>query len=242
MMNNSSTSASPAAEKIAPYALLGMTAVTGLVDAVSFLSLGNVFTANMTGNILILAFATARTPGLSVARSLTALIAFFVGAILGGRITASASTDSRIQFAAQAFLLEVVFLTAASFCSIGYRSDLLEHSLQPLVLIAFTGLAMGTRNAAVRKLAIPDLTTTVLTLTVTGIAADSSLAKGNNPRLARRVGSVLAIFCGAALGAVVIRYSISAALALATAISIMCSAALFRSLRTSGAVNGEHVS
>jgi uncharacterized membrane protein YoaK (UPF0700 family) len=169
-----------------------------------------------------------------VARSSTALIAFFTGAILGGRITAGANDDSRIRFATQAFLLEVVFLSAASFCSIGYRSDLVEHSLQPLVLIAFTGLAMGTRNAAVRKLAIPDMTTTVLTLTVTGIAADSSLAKGNNPRLTRRVASVLAIFLGAALGAVVIRYSISAALTLATAASIMCSAALFRSLRKPG--------
>jgi uncharacterized membrane protein YoaK (UPF0700 family) len=233
MMNSSSTGGNPTAEKIAAYVLLGMTAVTGLVDAVSFLSLGSVFTANMTGNILILAFATARVPGLSVARSSTALIAFVVGAILGGRITARASDDSRIQFAARAFLLEVVFLSAASFCSIGYRSDLLEHSFRPLVLIAFTGLAMGTRNAVVRKLAIPDLTTTVLTLTLTGIAADSSFAKGNNPRLARRVGSVLAIFFGAAFGAVVIRYSVSAALALATAISVVCSAALFRSLRTS---------
>ena len=232
-MNSSSTGDSPTAEKIAPYVLLGMTAVTGLVDAVSFLSLGSVFTANMTGNILILAFATARVPGLSAARSSMALIAFVMGAMLGGRITARASADSRIRFAAQAFLLEVAFLSAAAFCSIGYRSDLLEHSFQPFVLIAFTGLAMGTRNAVVRKLAIPDLTTTVLTLTVTGIAADSSLAKGNNPRLARRVGSVLAIFSGAAFGAVVIRYSISAALALATAISVVCSAALFRSLRTS---------
>jgi hypothetical protein len=51
--------------------------------------------------------------------------------------------------------------------------------------------------------------------------------------LARRVGSVLAIFFGAAFGAVVIRYSISAALVLATTISVVCSAALFRSLRTS---------
>ena len=233
MMDNSSTGGNPTAEKIAPYVLLGMTAVTGLVDAVSFLSFGSVFTANMTGNILILAFATARVSGLSVARSSTALIAFVMGAILGGRITARTSADSRIPFAAQAFLLEVVFLSAASFCSIGYRSDLLEHSLQPLVLIAFTGLAMGTRNAVVRKLAIPDLTTTVLTLTVTGIAADSSLAKGNNPRLAGRVGSVLAIFIGAAFGAVVIRYSISAALALATVSSAGCSASLFRSLHTS---------
>ena len=223
---------SPTTEKVIPYALLGMTAVTGLVDAVSFLSLGRVFTANMTGNVVILAFATARVPGLSIAYSLTALLSFLVGAIFGGRIMARAGADSQIRFAARAFVLEVVFLSVASFCSIGYRSDLLEHSFQPFALIALTALAMGTRNAAVRKLAIPDLTTTVLTLTITGIGADSSLANGNNPRLARRVESVMAMFFGAALGAVVIHYSISAALGLATAVSAVCSATLFRSLRT----------
>src|SRR5467141_2312162 len=225
---------SPATEKVIPYALLGMTAVTGLVDAVSFRSLGRVFTANMTGNIVLLAFATARVSGLSIARSLTALLAFLAGAILGGRVMARANADSQIRFAAQAFLLEVAFLFAASFCAIGYRGDLLEDSFQPFALIALTALAMGTRNAAVRKLAIPDLTTTVLTLTITGIGADSSLANGNNPRLARRVASVVAMFLGAALGTVIIHYSISAALWLGTAISALCSAALFRSLRTSG--------
>jgi len=225
---------SPNTEKVIAYALLVMTAVTGLVDAVSFLSLGHVFTANMTGNIVLLAFATAHVSGLSIARSLTALLAFLVGAILGGRAMARANPDSQIRLAAQAFLLEVAFLFAASFCAIGYRGDLLEDSFQPFVLIALTALAMGTRNAAVRKLAIPDLTTTVLTLTITGIGADSSLANGNNPRLARRVASIAAMFLGAALGAVIIHHSISAALWLGTAISALCSAALFRSLRTSG--------
>jgi uncharacterized membrane protein YoaK (UPF0700 family) len=224
---------SPTTEKVIPYALLGMTAVTGLVDAVSFLSLGRVFTANMTGNIVLLAFAAAHVSGLSIARSLTALLAFLAGAVLGGRVMARASAESQIRFAAQAFLLEGAFLLAASFCGIGYRADRLDSSFQPFALIALTALAMGTRNAAVRKLAIPDLTTTVLTLTITGIGADSSLAKGNNPRLARRLGSVAAMFLGAALGAVVIRYSISAALWLATAISAVCSAALIFSLRTS---------
>jgi uncharacterized membrane protein YoaK (UPF0700 family) len=223
----------PTTEKIIPYALLGMTAVTGLVDAVSFLSLGHVFTANMTGNIVFLAFAAAHVPGLSIARSLTALLAFLVGAILGGRVMARASADSQIRFAARAFFLEVALLLAASLCGIGYRADLLEHSFQPFALIALTALAMGTRNAAVRKLAIPDLTTTVLTLTITGIGADSSLANGTNPRLARRVASVAAMFLGAALGAVVIRSSISGALWLATVVSAVSSAALFRSLRTS---------
>jgi len=223
----------PNTEKVIAYVLLVMTAVTGLVDAVSFLSLGRVFTANMTGNIVLLAFATAHVPGLSIARSLTALLAFIVGAILGGRVMARASADSQIRFATRAFLLEVAFLLAASFCGIGYRANLLEDSFQPFALIALTALAMGIRNAAVRKLAIPDLTTTVLTLTITGIGADSSLANDNNPRLARRVESVAAMFLGAALGAVVIRYSISAALCLATTITAVCSAALFRAVRTS---------
>src|SRR5712675_2764168 len=107
---------SPTIDKVIPYVLLGMTGVTGLVDAVSFLSLGRVFTANMTGNIVMLAFATAHVSGLSIARSLTALLSFLVGAIFGGRIMARAGADSQIRFAAQAFLLEVVFLSVASFC------------------------------------------------------------------------------------------------------------------------------
>src|ERR1700690_278262 len=114
---------SPTTEKIIPYALLGMTAVTGVVDAVSFLTLGHVFTANMTGNIVFLAFAAAHVPGLSIARSLTALLAFLVGARLGGRVMALASAGSQLRFAARAFFLEVAFLLAASLCGIGYRAD-----------------------------------------------------------------------------------------------------------------------
>ena len=221
----------PTNESTVIYALLGMTTVTGLVDAVSYLSLGHVFTANVTGNIVFLAFATAHVSGLSGARSLTALLAFLTGATLGGRLMARTSADSQIRFAAQAFILEMAFLLAASFCGVGHRGDL-EHSFQSFALIALTALAMGTRNAAVRKLGIPDLTTTVLTLTITGIGADSSLANGNNPRLARRIASVAAMFVGAALGAIVIHRSVSAALWLATAISAVCSAALFRCVRT----------
>jgi len=129
-MNNSSTGGNPTAEKIASYALPGMTAVTGLVDAVSFLSLGHVFTANMTGNVVLLAFATAHVSGLSIARSLTELFAFLVGTILGGRVMARPNADAQIRFAARAFLLEVAFLFAASFCGLGYRGDLLEATFR----------------------------------------------------------------------------------------------------------------
>src|ERR1700760_2585652 len=66
-------------DEILVSALLVMTAVTGLVDAVSFLSLGHVFTANMTGNIVLLAFASTGVPQVSLARSITALLGFLAG-------------------------------------------------------------------------------------------------------------------------------------------------------------------
>ena len=74
------------ADRLLPVLLLALTAVTGFVDAVSYLALGHVFTANMTGNVVFLGFAMAKVPELSVARSGTALGAFVIGATLGGRL------------------------------------------------------------------------------------------------------------------------------------------------------------
>src|SRR5439155_23733431 len=141
---------SPNTEKVIAYALLVMTAVTGLVDAVSFLSLGHVFTANMTGNIVLLAFATAHVSGLSIARSLTALLAFLVGAILGGRAMARANPDSQIRFAAQAFLMEVAFLFAASFCGICFRVDFLVYFYLPFSLFVWALIELIYHYASVR--------------------------------------------------------------------------------------------
>src|ERR1700751_2751568 len=99
-------------------ALLGMTAVTGLVDAISFLSLGHVFTANMTGNVVLLGFASAGVPEVSVARSLTALMAFLVGAAAGGRILAGSASERPLSGSLPTFGLEAVFLSGASVAAI----------------------------------------------------------------------------------------------------------------------------
>ena len=216
-------------EKVIPYALLGMTAVTGLVDAVSFLSLGHVFTANMTGNVAFLAFAIAGVPGLSIARSSLALGAFLVGALVGGRTMADRDSDSQPRWTLFAFVLELALLSIATVISIGYRGPEVSTA-QLYSLIVLTGLAMGIRNATIRKLAVPDLTTTVLTLTVTGLAADSSLAGGGNPRWQRRAGSLIAMFVGAGLGAVLIRNSLALTLGVSVAAVFVCSLALTLSM------------
>ena len=71
-------------------------------------------------------------------------------------------------------------------------------------LIVFLGLSMGVQNSSVRGLAVPDLTTTVLTLTLTGIGADSALGGGKGSKSGRRLISIAAMFLGALAGAALI--------------------------------------
>src|SRR5215470_11254266 len=78
-----------------PLLLHIATVTTGLIDALSYLALGHVFTANMTGNVVFLGFAVAGAPELSIARSLTALVAFLIGALIGGRIATHLSEVSK---------------------------------------------------------------------------------------------------------------------------------------------------
>jgi uncharacterized membrane protein YoaK (UPF0700 family) len=196
--------------------LVAMTAVTGIIDAVSYLALGHVFTANMTGNIVLLGFAFAGAPGLSISRSALALIAFGSGAVLGGRMTLNASGYG---WADRAFLLEAVLLGVSAIAALGISSGAEIHPLQLHAVIAVTALSMGLRNAVVRKLAVPDMTTTVLTLTITGLAADSSLAGGDNPRWQRRGAAILAMIVGAFAGARMATHSISLALTICCGIT-----------------------
>src|SRR5258708_10123810 len=68
-----------------PALLLVLTAVTGLVDAVSYLKLGHVFVANMSGNVVFLGFAVADAEDFSIPASLLAIPAFMAGALVAGR-------------------------------------------------------------------------------------------------------------------------------------------------------------
>jgi uncharacterized membrane protein YoaK (UPF0700 family) len=205
-----------------PSILLSMTAVTGMVDAVSFLALGHVFTANMTGNIVFLGFAIGGAAGLSVSGSLMALICFAVGALLGGWMTREMIPQGSGATLARALVIETIFFFLAAAVSIGFAAPYADHKQKIFSVIALTAVAMGLRNSVVRKLAIPDLTTTVLTLTIAGLAADSSLAGGDNPRWQRRGTAILAMLAGATAGASMLRYSIAVPLLVCALMSGLC--------------------
>lgn len=190
-------------------ALMALTAVTGLVDAVSFLGLGHVFTANMTGNVVFLGFAAAGAPGLSVARSLASLIAFLFGALVGGRLGVAMAGAPRRRWLVTVAAAEAALLFAAALAALGFDIASATPASRLYAVIILTAVAMGLRNATVRRLAVPDMTTTVLTLTLTGLAADSSAAGGNNTRLGRRVASALLMFGGAVFGALLLRHGLA---------------------------------
>jgi len=189
-------------------ALIALTFSTGLIDAVSFISLGHVFTANMTGNIVLLGFAVGGATGLSAARSGVSLLAFMAGALFGGMINVRHSGWTQMRLLKRAIVIEAVLLLMATIFagSAGTKTEISPSLTYGLIILL--ALAMGARNAVVRKLAVPDLTTTVLTLTVTGIASDSSLAGGANPRWKSRVTAVITMFAGAAAGAMFLRYGV----------------------------------
>ena len=204
-----------------PLLLHVATAITGLIDAISYLGLGHVFTANMTGNVVFLAFAVAGAPGLSITRSLTALVAFLAGALIGGRVATRLSEVFTPSWITTALSLESALLLVATLAAINFR-DSSGSLFQSYSIILLTAYAMGIRNATVRKMAIPDLTTTVLTLTITGLAADSRFAGGTSPRWRRRLLAVLMMFFGAVIGTLLLRRSLVLPLATATFLSICC--------------------
>jgi uncharacterized membrane protein YoaK (UPF0700 family) len=190
-----------------PTLLWGLTAVTvvsGLNDAVSYLGLGHVFTANMTGNIVVLGFAAAAAPGFSVRATLTSIGVFLVGAVVAGAM--ARRIESRRTLLLRALWIEAIFTAAAALVAgLGGPSSI-GSGWQRFTMIALLAFAMGIRNSMVRRLSVADVTTTVLTGTLTGLAADSMLAGGHNERAGRRVGAVVAMFAGALVGALLLRH------------------------------------
>jgi uncharacterized membrane protein YoaK (UPF0700 family) len=198
-----------------PVLLLGMTVVTGLVDAFSYLSLAHVFVANMTGNVVFLGFGLAGAGDIAVSASLVAILAFAVGAAVGGR-WALGRTPNRGRLLAAAATLEAGLVVAAAVVAetIGVGGSAVR-----LTLVSLLALAMGGQNAIARRLAVPDRTTTVLTLTVTGLVAD---ATSWSIRL-RRLLPIGAMLGGALAGGALLHWvSTPAPLWVATALLLSC--------------------
>lgn len=181
--------------------MMVLTFTTGIVDAVGYLGLDKVFTANMTGNVVILGMGLVGAEDLPVLGPLVALLGFMAGAALGGRVLRRAD-------GAWTWLTTALF-TAVGLACLGLSVVLMFNGALPPLSVALPvtttlGVAMGVQAATARFVAVRDVTTVVVTSTLLSLAADSrlgsgrALVDGGGPR---RFLAVSLILVGAAAGA-----------------------------------------
>ena len=183
-----------------PVTLLLLTVSAGILDAVAYVGLGHVFSSLMTGNVALLGMAAAGLEGASVFRSIAALAGFGIGAAGGGWLANQMRESSHRRWLGSVMVLEAAALLGAVGFSLQYDFRTGNPSWALYAIILCTALAMGIRTATVLRLSVSNLKTTVLTLTIAGMAADSWFAGGVSPQLGRRVGSILALMLGAGVG------------------------------------------
>jgi uncharacterized membrane protein YoaK (UPF0700 family) len=178
--------------------LIALTFAAGSVDAVALLRL-DVFTAVMTGNIVLLGLAIGQGAFGNVLRSVVALVAYGIGVIVAARIVGAVAIETHwspkvTRALAVEWVLQLAFLIG--WLLTGANPD----GVSAAALIAFSGLAMGIQAATARALA-PGMSTTYVTGTLTGLLSElSALGSVSGDRL-RRASIVVALAFGAVAGA-----------------------------------------
>jgi uncharacterized membrane protein YoaK (UPF0700 family) len=177
--------------------LIALTFTAGCVDAISYLGLGRVFTANMTGNAVLLGVALGHAEASTAERSAVAVVGFALGALAGSRIAPTGPRGPAWpRHVTVALAIELVALVAfaAFWPSSGTPLARLADALTGL-----SALAMGIQSAAARRLAVSGVTTTYVTGTLTSLMAGlAALATPNG--WARQAAVLGALLVGAVVG------------------------------------------
>ncbi|GII99593.1 uncharacterized membrane protein YoaK (UPF0700 family) [Sediminihabitans luteus] len=195
--------------------MLALTFATGIIDAVGYLGLDRVFTGNMTGNVVVLGMGLVGADDLPVRGPFVALVCFMAGAALAGVVLRqeTAGWSSRT----------TTLLTAGGLLMAAIAVALLVIDLDPGVALTVTGLlglAMGLQAGTARHVAVKDVTTVVVTSTLTGLAFDAAPGTDGAALWRRRAGAVVLILLGASVGALLLRWHPGAGIGLAALITL----------------------
>jgi uncharacterized membrane protein YoaK (UPF0700 family) len=174
-----------------PTVLL-FTWAAGSVDAIAYLA-AHVFTANMTGNAVLMGISIGQGKSAAIVNSLVALIVFIGGIVLGAVLAGKGGDKAKTLVAVRREVsveCAVLVLFAATFLLPLPR----DHKLVTLLLIIFSALAMGLQSAMVKRLHLPGIATTYITGTITSLftglvhhlAPRARLARVGHPAIAPR--------------------------------------------------------
>ncbi len=187
-----------------------LSAGAGVMDGLSFLRLGHVFTSAMTGNAALLGLAIGQLQGAAALRALSAFAGFALGAAAAAVILGRDPTDRRL---AAAFFVEAVFLAAFGVLWVVVADRGASGTAHALILLSSFG--MGVQGSTVRHFDIPGVTTTVFTTTLVSImSAVIPRLTGGSGKLPhstwQQIGVMVAYGAGAAIAGVVVGYRVEA--------------------------------
>jgi uncharacterized membrane protein YoaK (UPF0700 family) len=141
------------------------------VDAISYLALGRVFTANMTGNTVLLGLALVEGNRAALVRSGLAILGFMAGAVATAALLRRGKQPPQAERPAVAGLwLELAALGILAMLWYQAGPTPGNSALPALILIA--GMAMGIQSAAVQHMHVRGISTTYITGMLTALTAD----------------------------------------------------------------------
>jgi uncharacterized membrane protein YoaK (UPF0700 family) len=146
--------------------ILWFTWAAGCVDAIVYI-VAHVFTANMTGNAVLLGISLGRELSMATVHSLVALVTFTAGVIMGSILVGEKVHGIPWKGVRIATLIETMVLAlfaAVFFLPLPHSSEI---SLE--LLISLSGFAMGMQSATVKRLNLPGIATTYITGTMTSL-------------------------------------------------------------------------
>lgn len=198
------------------WLMMVLTFVTGAHRSAGYLGLDRIFTGNMTGNIVILGMGVAAEDSLPVAGPLIALGAYVAGAALVGRLLRGRGKAWSTVVTA-AFLTSAALLAAAATVLAVF--DIRGASIGGISVAATIAALMGAQAAIARSLAVTDMTTVVVTATITAYASETLHQRGHAWLTHRRLWAVIAILVGAVAGALLMKIHISVPVYLSAAVT-----------------------
>lgn len=141
---------------------------SGCVDAISFLALGQVFTAAMTGNTVLLGLSLIHELPSSPLSYVAAILGFMIGAAIAATIVRSRRKETGWTPAVTRLLYWELSALAAFLIVVSWIRTSPSLPLSTL-LIGLLSFAMGVQGVAARRVAVNGITTTVITSTLTGL-------------------------------------------------------------------------
>ena len=210
--------------------LMALTVSSGAVDAVSFLALGKVFTAFMTGNFVFLGLLVAGSGTQSLISVVVSIALFATGVYLATRIVGPSRGSGAWPRQATA-ALGVTVVAQACFLAVWVAAGGLPPGGVVAVLIALWALAMGIQTGTVLSLGIPGVFTTAATATLTYLMSDIAHRRSSSAEMRRLAGILVSLFAGATLGALLLAYARTYAPAFPLVVTILVVATAAIALR-----------